>query len=166
MCIITMMVVDWQILLPFEWKSFRPSPTSAHSLTLSALFLCRLTPCNKWQWQWHPFQRMTMMLLTLLAADNQQLMTATIHYTTLPNASQWTFLPYSARYNNLQMTCKISSPPCLHHPVPSRAAATTMTPVDDRPMNQWQWTSLMADQPSQWTILQWHLAPPKNTLPF
>jgi len=113
-----MMVINWWISLPFKWKLLRLSPTSVH--TLLPLFLCRPILQSQQQWQWVPSQ---WMMLALLAVDNQWPTTTMIHSTTL-GASQWTFLHYSIRYYNLQMTCKISSPPCLHHLVLSHRQPT------------------------------------------
>jgi len=96
---------------------------------------------------------MTMLLMTL-AVDNQQLMIMTIPSNTLFNASPWTFLPSSERYNNSQTMCKHSSNHCLHQPVIQCAATTPMNLMDD----QTHYCHQMAQQQqNNWSIITLNL---------
>jgi len=69
-------------------------------------------------------------VLALLTVDHQWLMPTT-HPSILLDASQWIFLHYSERYNNLPMKCKLFSTPCMHQLALLNAATTVMTSMDD-----------------------------------
>jgi len=79
------------------------------------------------------------MFLTPLAVKNRPMTTTSPSCTTL-DAHPWPFLHYSKTYNNLQLTCKLSSNHCLHQLVTSHTATTTRNPMDNQSLHHCQMT--------------------------